>query len=53
MERTRTPRSNLPVDHLRTLTVATRAGSGVVLDFSFWPRRMQDEYRDFLSLWRF
>src|ERR1700722_15225513 len=25
-----------------------RAGSGVVLDFSFWSRRMRDEYREFL-----
>jgi predicted kinase len=26
-----------------------RAGSDVVLDFSFWSRRMRDEYRDFLE----
>ena len=25
-----------------------RAGSDVVLDFSFWSRRMRDEYREFL-----
>src|SRR5260370_40414973 len=25
-----------------------RAGSGVVLDFSFWSRHMRDEYRQFL-----
>ena len=26
-----------------------RAGSDVVLDFSFWSRRMRDEYRDYLA----
>ena len=26
-----------------------RAGSGVVLDFSFWSRHMRDEYRQFLG----
>ncbi len=26
-----------------------RAGSAVVLDFSFWSRRMRDEYREFLK----
>ncbi len=26
-----------------------RAGSDVVLDFSFWSRRMRDEYREFLG----
>jgi hypothetical protein len=30
------------------LTDLVRAGSDVVLDFSFWSRRMRDEYRDFL-----
>jgi hypothetical protein len=30
------------------LTDLVRAGSNVVLDFSFWSRRMRDEYRDFL-----
>jgi predicted kinase len=30
------------------LTDLVRAGSDVVLDFSFWSRRMRDEYREFL-----
>lgn len=30
------------------LAALVRAGSDVVLDFSFWSRRMRDEYREFL-----
>jgi predicted kinase len=30
------------------LTDLVRAGSDVVLDFSFWSRHMRDEYREFL-----
>jgi predicted kinase len=30
------------------LTELVRAGTDVVLDFSFWSRRMRDEYREFL-----
>ena len=30
------------------LTELVQAGSDVVLDFSFWSRRMRDEYREFL-----
>jgi predicted kinase len=32
----------------RRLTDLVRAGSDVVLDFSFWSRRMRDDYREFL-----
>jgi predicted kinase len=31
------------------LAELVQAGSDVVLDFSFWSRRMRDEYRDFLK----
>lgn len=30
------------------LAALVRAGADVVLDFSFWSRRMRDEYREFL-----
>jgi predicted kinase len=38
------------IEHLLRARLAdlVRAGSDVVLDFSFWSRRMRDEYRKFL-----
>ena len=38
------------IEHLLRARLAdlVRAGSGVVLDFSFWSRHMPDEYRRFL-----
>jgi predicted kinase len=38
------------IEHLLRARLAdlVRAGSDVVLDFSFWSRRMRDEYREFL-----
>jgi len=39
------------IEHVLRARLANlvRAGSGVVLDFSFWSRRMGDEYRRFLG----
>ncbi|HEX6519229.1 MAG TPA: AAA family ATPase [Streptosporangiaceae bacterium] len=39
------------IEHVLRARLAdlVRAGSDVVLDFSFWSRRMRDEYREFLS----
>jgi predicted kinase len=38
------------IEHVLRARLANlvRAGSGVVLDFSFWSRHMRDEYRRFL-----
>jgi predicted kinase len=38
------------IEHVLRARLAdlVRAGSDVVLDFSFWSRRMRDEYREFL-----
>src|SRR5260370_25444420 len=38
------------IEHLLRARLANlvRAGSGAVLDFSFWSRHMRDEYRQFL-----
>jgi predicted kinase len=38
------------IEHVLRARLANlvRAGSGVVLDFSFWSRHMRDEYRQFL-----
>jgi len=39
------------IEHVLRARLAdlVRAGSGVVLGFSFWSRRMRDEYREFLK----
>jgi predicted kinase len=38
------------IEHVLRARLAdlVRAGSDVILDFSFWSRRMRDEYREFL-----